>query len=132
MFELLNEHCYWPKQHLKKLQKTQNDRNRNIGQNQNQYHPTAPRQEKEIDEKKISPLYSITIEEQTVSVHFQTDAKRQVYKVEFLDMAAFKHYRKLISMGDVTALSYRPRLYHEQDTPVQMMMGMVNYTYFDW
>lgn len=62
----------------------------------------------------------------------QVDPWKTVYKVEFANMKAFKHYRKAIALDEILSLGYKPRLYHEQDSQIQMFTGMVDYTYFDW
>jgi hypothetical protein len=120
MQELLNDQVYWPKSYMQKLRRAL----ANNGPSSDNKNPNSCK-------LPASPIHNVRIEEQTVSVQHQINATRPVYIIEFHDMQAFNHYRREIAMGQVE-LGYRPRLYHEQDTPIQMLMGMVDYTYYDW
>ncbi len=111
MRDLLNQQQHWPN---------------NWNKMQNSYSRYGTKREIE------NPVFNVTCEQQQVSTQFQVDPWKMVYKVEFANMKAFKHYRKAISLEQFDALAYKPRLYHEQDSQIQMFTGMVDYTYYDW
>jgi hypothetical protein len=93
------------------------------------------------DDGSLLPVARVTLESRMNAVIFSGRDKMSIMRLDFANVAAFKHYRRQLALPNVDKhvgpnpsilIGWRPQLFHEEHTLSQMFFNIAPVNLFDW